>query len=640
MRNRISSHQWMSRLCLVLFLCAFQRLLLPAQTLISGIINDYTSVSAINAGTSTLTVADPGLFAFDDRVLLIQMQGAVINSADNSSFGTITNLNGAGAYEFASVCEIDAGANEVILQKPLVHSYNPASVSQASIQLIKVPQYADVNIVGTLLAQQWNGSTGGIIAFESTGTVRLEADIDVSGAGFRGGGFEVLNSSCGFLTNNNDWYYSQSDGRGGKKGEGISAYISNREYGRGPQANGGGGGNDHNTGGAGGGNYSSGGQGGERVSGVICPGNHEGEAGLNLSGFGYSAVNPFAFMGGGGGCGHGNNVGNGEDGGDGGGIVMIRAQTFNGNGYSILANGLTAVDALSDGGSGGGAGGAIMLSADFYTADPFTLQAIGGDGGDTDINCEGPGGGGAGGVLWVSNALGAGVTRSVAAGVNGIATGSGCGNSAQGAIGGTAGVELNTLTLTESSSATTCVLPIVITSFDAKKMQEQVELTWSSAYELPGTRFIIERSMDGRSFHHVDEIMGQGEGAHTYAYLDPFPLTRSSWYRLHWQEAGGAEGYSSKVEVSLSENLSNSFAILSQPSKVGSPVILSVNSLFRTEVKIHLTSMEGKILTEKSTPIEAGRSRLTLDTKGVPAGFYVISVTIRGQKFTQKCRLY
>ncbi|MEM7369889.1 MAG: hypothetical protein AAF587_14890 [Bacteroidota bacterium] len=627
----------MIRTCLILFF--FPNSSLLSQTLVSGIINQYTAVSSVNAGTSTLSVGDASLFGFDDRVLLIQMQGTTISSGNSSTFGSISNVNGAGAYEFASVCEVNTGTNEVVLQKQLVNTYNPASVSQAGIQLVKVPQYVDVNIVGTLLAKEWDGTTGGVIAFEATGTVRLEADIDVSGAGFRGGGFENMNSGCGFLTNNNDWYYTQVSNAGGKKGEGIAAYISGREYGRGPQANGGGGGNDHNAGGAGGGQYNLGGQGGERSIGLFCPGNHEGEGGKNLSAFGYSVANPYAFMGGGGGAGHGNNN-EGENGGDGAGIVMIRTQTFNGNNFSILANGHHATHSNSDGGSGGGAGGVIMLSADFYTADPFSLQAEGGNGGNTAINCEGPGGGGAGGVIWVSNALGAGISRSLSAGSNGIATGGGCGNSAQGALSGTVGAELTTLTLTEASTTTTCVLPIVLEAFEAERVEDRVELRWKTSPELAGTVFVIERSMDGNSFEKLHLISGKGEGQHTYTYTDHLPSPGTSWYRLNWREVDGTIGYSFVQEVKAQEGKLIGFDILSSPVQRGDPLILSIPTITAGPVKISIKNLEGKTLLAHTETVAAGRTTIHLDDVSFAAGLYLVSVQVVGRVYTRKCRIY
>ena len=99
--------------------------------------------------------------------------------------------------------------------------------------------------------------------------------------------------------------------------------------------NGGGGGNNHNAGGGGGGNYGAGGDGGNRVDAPIgnCQSNSPGKGGLALNTFGYNltpVANNKIFMGGGGGAGH-DNGGTGIQGGAGGGIIYISANSIIGN---------------------------------------------------------------------------------------------------------------------------------------------------------------------------------------------------------------------------------------------------------------------------------------------------------------------
>ncbi|MEO1448657.1 MAG: hypothetical protein AAFV07_03970 [Bacteroidota bacterium] len=442
-------------------------LMLVAQPdTISGIINQYTRITAIDAVNGVLTVDDPGLFALDDKVLIYQTQGAVINETQAAQFGLVSNINGAGLYEFATVCISDPGSGEISIQETLSNTYNPNAVSQSGLQLIRVPVYAgDVVVEATLTAQAWNGQTGGVLAFEAAGTVKLDADIDVSGAGFRGA--EAINSTYSCISwfngtaaaqNSTLFYYTLASGEGGLKGEGIAAFIPNKTCGQGRQANGGGGGNDHNAGGGGGGNFNDGGQGGERDNSFFnCYGVFPGRGGGALSAFAYNnAVGQNrAFLGGGGGAGHAQDN-EAADGGDGGGLIMIKAASFNGNNQQIMARGISANDSLSDGGSGGGAGGAILIEAGFFTADPFTVDLRGGDGGNSAINCEGPGGGGAGGVIWTSVALDPGVTTVLNGGTSGVAVA--CSNDPQNAANGSNGATITGLTLTQSGGTPNCVL--------------------------------------------------------------------------------------------------------------------------------------------------------------------------------------
>ena len=54
---------------------------------ISGVVNQYVAVTSVN--TNSVNVTSNQGFSVGDRVLLIQMKGATISSANNVSFGQI-----------------------------------------------------------------------------------------------------------------------------------------------------------------------------------------------------------------------------------------------------------------------------------------------------------------------------------------------------------------------------------------------------------------------------------------------------------------------------------------------------------------------------------------------------------------------
>jgi hypothetical protein len=424
---------------LILFFLHFMAgIALPAHAQhISAIVNSYHHVSGINTTTNTLTVDTVTGLAPGVKVLVIQMKGATTDNSNTAAFGNINAIGNAGNYEFNYVCGVNG--NDVMLVYALQRTYDVPGM----VQLVTVPQYGAAVVTDTLKAAQWNAATGkgGIIAVEAR-HLTLTKPIDASGNGFVGGSYvdhPIPPFNCDFSTNITSFGFANPTSgylTGGTKGEGITAWTAALGYGKGKLANGGGGANNHNSGGAGGANYGTGGGGGQRSNegAFNCHGANPGIGGLSLLSYGYTLANNRVFMGGGGGAGQGNNN-VGMPGGDGGGIVFIKADTLQGNNEFILANGARPYRADladpyaagGDGGGGGGGGGVIVADVTEwdYSGGNVFLQANGADGSYSSYTpssgCFGPGGGGGGGVIWVKQAaLIPQVQASVAGGANGL----------------------------------------------------------------------------------------------------------------------------------------------------------------------------------------------------------------------------
>lgn len=369
---------------LFIFLFAPAKYHLYSQS-ISGVINTYTNVTLVSG--NVVTVGSSAGFSVGDKVLIIQMKGATINSTNTPTFGQITSYNDAGNYEYATIQAING--NQITLTTNLCNTY---SIPDA-VQLIRVPVYNNPVITATLTCQPWNGTIGGVLVFDVTGTLTFNANIDVRALGFRGGAIFSGGFNC--ATN----VYAAAPH--GKKGEGIVVTPVNFDGGRAPLANGGGGSLNGNCGAGGGSNYGTGGRGGNSYSGCGAS-TIWGEGGYALT-MNSSKI----FLGGGGGGGFRDNGQNCAPGANGGGIVMINAAIIDGNGFSIFAQGGNVATTTNDEGAGaGGGGGAVYLWSPTYSSN-LNVNVSGGNGGNIQntiftTNAHGPGGGGGGGYVWIS----------------------------------------------------------------------------------------------------------------------------------------------------------------------------------------------------------------------------------------------
>lgn len=404
-----------------------------------------------------------------DLLLIIQMQGADIDYSNTDAYGdgvagglatgNLSNANFvAGQYEYAVAgADLPLSGGTLTLTANLTKGYQNASATatagQRRFQVVRIPQYQNLTVSGTVTPAAWNGSTGGILALDVTGQLAFAsgAKIDASGLGFRGGAGQLLSGATGLTSTDYRSVAAPSAtstvGAHAMKGEGTVGtprYVNNGaavfdtgtdgypsgSAGRGAPGNGGGGGNasdpganTQNSGGGGGGNGARGGRGGNAWQTNAAVG---GELG---SPFSMPSTSRLILGGGGGagvtndGTGGGPTPGYASSGAAGGGIVLVRTGSVAGAG-TILANGASANNAVqNDGSGGGGAGGAILVTANNTASlSALTLAANGGSGGtNTGTNANGseahgPGGGGGGGIVLTNAAPG---SASVVGGASG-----------------------------------------------------------------------------------------------------------------------------------------------------------------------------------------------------------------------------
>jgi len=408
-------------------------------TSIENTINAYTPIDSIYSADAnnvdSLIVRDASLFEVDDTVMVYCVKGAAIEITDVygvDQIGRDAQLpRNTGKYAFLIIDEIDSQRNMVVLNSTVRDDIRPMGEGEVA-QLIRVPSYRNAEVTSNgVSAPLWDGSTGGVVAIFVHGVLRLNGNIDVSGAGFKGAqeNVDYLGDCSSVDTDLYDsTFYHIDNIRAGKKGVGTTDTLFEHLRGKAMNINGGGGGNALFSGGGGGSNFSSGGNGGNESSacapGVTFPG---GRGGFNLSLPGAYYINGNVqnrgnriFFGGGGGTGTRMPGRITTDGGDGGGLVVIVADTIEGNNNWIIADGSDVIQNATGAGAGGGGGGGIILDVSGYKTD-LNLSALGGKGGDTNhpTDTTGPGGGGGGGIYWLAGTTQPGVTPIISNGISG-----------------------------------------------------------------------------------------------------------------------------------------------------------------------------------------------------------------------------
>ncbi len=352
-----------------------------------GIVTTVASFGSATGGT-TLTVASATGFAVGDEVLVINLQG------DGTNNGNVGN------YEFLKIASISV--NTFTYSTTIQNLYGATTsnlvMTGQKVVVQRVPQWVNVTIQsgGTLTANAWDGTSGGIVAFRATGTVDVQSGgaINVDNLGYRSGAGGVADGGS------NGESYDGQNGKGGNDdlpgtlGGGSGENYSTQNNTTGTRGGGGGGSTGSiGVGGAGGGGGGYGGGGG--AGGGSDTANYISGAGAAGGTTGDSA----------GGGGHGENSGTSGDGGaagspgNAGGVSAAKGGGAAGSGTTTGQGGHAEDTSDSPGGGGGGGGnyGVAALTQLFFGSG-------GGGGGDSGAgSAGGPGlnGGAGGGIIFI-----------------------------------------------------------------------------------------------------------------------------------------------------------------------------------------------------------------------------------------------
>jgi hypothetical protein len=613
-------------------------------------------ISAATYGTTPIGVGD--------ALLIIQMQGAQINATNNITYGD--GVSGSGylnnAELYAGNMEYVVAANSVpltggtlMLQTGTVNNYKNAAFGadgQYNYQVIRVPVYYNLILDADIAPPFWDGATGGVIVMAVINTLNMNGhSINVTGAGFRGGGGVVVLGGTGTTAPRDFVTVSPGNastvGFHASKGEGIAGtprLINSNHYGlllpniaegypggsfgMGAPGNAGGGGSDdatldnrNNSGGGGGGNGGAGGKGGNSYS---TSGPYGG-----YSGAPFAQRGPLRLvMGGGGGAGDTNN-GTGSPGGGlassgaaGGGIVIISAGAIISPGivYANGGNGNATIN--NDAAGGGGAGGSVLINARSGHSN-ITVNANGGNGGTNfwdRLSPHGPGGGGGGGVIYSDGTLN--MASSISGGTAGT-TNIASGLINYGAQPGAAGEMVTGPVMVFPPGC--MVLPMKFLAVHGKRNGTQVLINWEVTNDKNVTNYIIERSDNGANFFTAGTVgnkPGNGDIS-KYSFSDASPDKEGTiFYRIKALDAAGQKMFS---KVITATTLLGEGALDLNPVPADGYSIIRWVSGTKSNLTVTLFNVAGHAVMSRQYQLKSGANELRLTNLEIlPAGVYVI----------------
>jgi hypothetical protein len=190
------------------------------------------------------------------------------------------------------------------------------------------------------------------------------------------------------------------------------------------------------------------------------------------------------------------------------------------------------------------------------------------------------------------------------------------------------------------SVASSNPLPVDWFGFTGKSLSRYENyLSWITASEQNNDYFMVERSMDQKTFISIQKVKSQGNSNRTqsYSFVDALntAATGNMYYRIKQVDMNGKFSYSKiltirpYIQTAMDVTISNPFE--------GAPVIYFNNIQKAANMSIVVTDITGKIVIKRSFQLTEGNNEIFVeDFGGVKNGMYFTNIQIDDNQLSTK----
>ncbi len=191
--------------------------------------------------------------------------------------------------------------------------------------------------------------------------------------------------------------------------------------------------------------------------------------------------------------------------------------------------------------------------------------------------------------------------------------------------------------LTAGATLACTVLPVEFLSFQAERMEDMVDVKWSTATEQHSDYYVVERSPDGQDFAPIGTIAAAGESQHRidYRFLDVFPLRGANYYRLRQVDTDGAYELTSVLVVFVGQETSTPVVF---PNPSGDLLNVSFTMPINGTAYVQIIDASGRVVRDRDMDLDRGPRTVAVNLNGLSAGPYELRVTTTADRMPQSSR--
>ncbi|MEO6406069.1 MAG: T9SS type A sorting domain-containing protein, partial [Ferruginibacter sp.] len=163
-------------------------------------------------------------------------------------------------------------------------------------------------------------------------------------------------------------------------------------------------------------------------------------------------------------------------------------------------------------------------------------------------------------------------------------------------------------------------LPVRLSVFTVQKVGNVAKINWATEQETNSSHFIVERSLDGRTWNPIARVNSAGNSSHRVDYIttDNAPIRGINYYRLKQVDIDGRFIYSD-IKSAL---FNSAYTAQVAPNPAKGYINLYLSKSGNQSATVEVLNMQGKTVYR----IQTTQSSLQIPAMGFSKGLYVVKV--------------
>ncbi len=178
--------------------------------------------------------------------------------------------------------------------------------------------------------------------------------------------------------------------------------------------------------------------------------------------------------------------------------------------------------------------------------------------------------------------------------------------------------------------------PVKFASAKAAQKNGGVQVDWVSATEVNVSKYIIEKSNNGRTFTEAGSVAATGAGtrATAYSWYDGTPAQGNNYYRIKGVDKDGRSQYTGVLRVAIGKG-ARGFIVSPNPIR-GNAMNLQISNLDKGTYNVQLLNSAGQKVFASQLVHQGGSSSEVMQIPTLQKGLYTLQLNSGSDRYSKR----